>query len=173
MTTFTSISNALVAVGAKPFATTVQALRDNPLAIAEADTSVAANLLPTVLLGTITTTSGSSQSLSSLVLTPYKSIKCFVNGVSSSSSTAQLRIAGIGCADALSPDAAKLWYGMLEIDLGVGIFGAMIGVATSPGPYSGSAYGGSTGYSTATTSITFSVSAGSFDAGSIRVYGCK
>lgn len=36
MTTFTSISNALVAVGAKPFATTVQALRDNPLAIAEA-----------------------------------------------------------------------------------------------------------------------------------------
>ena len=36
MTTYTSISNALVAVGAKPFATTVQALRDNPLAIAEA-----------------------------------------------------------------------------------------------------------------------------------------
>lgn len=37
MTTFTSISNALVAVGAKPFATTVQALRDNPIAIAEDD----------------------------------------------------------------------------------------------------------------------------------------
>lgn len=37
MTTFTSISNALVAVGAKPFATTVQALRDNPIAIAEGD----------------------------------------------------------------------------------------------------------------------------------------
>jgi hypothetical protein len=32
---WTTISNALVAVGAKPFATTVQALRDNPIAIAE------------------------------------------------------------------------------------------------------------------------------------------
>ena len=37
MTTFTTITNALVAVGAKPFASTVQALRDNPLAIAEGD----------------------------------------------------------------------------------------------------------------------------------------
>lgn len=32
---WTTISNALVAVGAKPFATTIQALRDNPVAIAE------------------------------------------------------------------------------------------------------------------------------------------
>jgi hypothetical protein len=45
MTTFTTISNALVAVGAKPFATTVQALRDNPIAIGEADSSVALALL--------------------------------------------------------------------------------------------------------------------------------
>ncbi len=37
MTTYTTITNALVAVGAKPFATTIQALRDNPLAIAEGD----------------------------------------------------------------------------------------------------------------------------------------
>lgn len=35
MTTFTSISNASVAVGAIPSSTTVTALRDNPLAIAE------------------------------------------------------------------------------------------------------------------------------------------
>ena len=34
---WTTISNALVAVGAKPFATTVQALRDNPVAIADGD----------------------------------------------------------------------------------------------------------------------------------------
>ena len=38
MTAWTTISNALVAVGAKPFATTVQALRDNPAAIAEGAT---------------------------------------------------------------------------------------------------------------------------------------
>jgi hypothetical protein len=35
---WTTISNALVAVGAKPFATTIQALRDNPGAIAEGAT---------------------------------------------------------------------------------------------------------------------------------------
>jgi len=34
---WTTISNALVAVGAKPFATTIQALRDNPVAIADGD----------------------------------------------------------------------------------------------------------------------------------------
>lgn len=34
---WTTISNALVAVGAKPFATTIQALRDNPIAIANGD----------------------------------------------------------------------------------------------------------------------------------------
>lgn len=37
MTAWTTISNALVAVGAKPFATTIQALRDNVLAAMEGD----------------------------------------------------------------------------------------------------------------------------------------
>ena len=37
MPAYTTIPNALVAVGAKPFATTVQAFRDNPIAIAEGD----------------------------------------------------------------------------------------------------------------------------------------
>ena len=37
MPAYTTITNGLVAVGAKPFATTMQALRDNPLAIAEGD----------------------------------------------------------------------------------------------------------------------------------------
>jgi hypothetical protein len=37
MTAFTVISNALVAVGAKPFATTIQALRDNLAAAFEGD----------------------------------------------------------------------------------------------------------------------------------------
>lgn len=43
MTTFTFISNALVAVGAKPFATTVQAFRDNILSGLEADASAPVN----------------------------------------------------------------------------------------------------------------------------------
>lgn len=43
MTAHTTISNALVAVGAKPFATTVQAMRDNLYSVIEGDaTAVAA-----------------------------------------------------------------------------------------------------------------------------------
>lgn len=45
MTAWTTISNALVAVGAKPFATTMQALRDNVVAAFEGDsTAVAAGV---------------------------------------------------------------------------------------------------------------------------------
>jgi hypothetical protein len=43
MTAFTDIGAPLVAVGAKPFATTIQALRDNPIAIAEGDTTAPVN----------------------------------------------------------------------------------------------------------------------------------
>jgi hypothetical protein len=43
MPAYTTIPNALVAVGAKPFATTVQAFRDNPLAIAEGDPTAPVN----------------------------------------------------------------------------------------------------------------------------------
>ena len=54
---WTNISNALVAVGAKPFATTVQALRDNPVAIAEGDATaprIQAIALGGIYLGTLT-----------------------------------------------------------------------------------------------------------------------
>jgi len=47
MTAYTTLSNALVGVGAKPFATTIQALRDNPIAIAEGD-ATAPSLLPAI-----------------------------------------------------------------------------------------------------------------------------
>ena len=42
MTAWTTISNALVAVGAKPFASTMQALRDNVVAAFEGDTTAVA-----------------------------------------------------------------------------------------------------------------------------------
>lgn len=45
-TAWTTISNLLVAVGAKPFATTIQALRDNPVAIAEGAPNAPRILLP-------------------------------------------------------------------------------------------------------------------------------
>jgi hypothetical protein len=178
MTTYTTISGALVAVGAKPFATTIQALRDNPIAIGEADASVPASLLPTVLLGTLTTTSGASQTLSGLVLTPYKKLMIEVDGVSSSINPASLYIVSssliIGAANSTASNA---WYGVFDLLLSSGIISGQSSVQNPAAPPIGLAtltnYMKRTGYSTATTSITFGVTAGSFDAGSIKVYGCK
>lgn len=173
MTTYTSISGALVAVGAKPFATTIQALRDNPLAIAEADASVAASLLPTVLLGTLATTSGTSVTLSSLVLTPFKFLKVVFRGVGTSDAASNLRIAGDECSAPLG-NAGNRFYGIAEIDLSDGTWAAMIGVNISAGGSGlGTMYGGNSGYTTATTSVVFSIDVGTFDAGDILVYGCK
>ena len=45
---WTAISNALVAVGALPFATTIQALRDNPIAIANGDAGAPRVQLPAI-----------------------------------------------------------------------------------------------------------------------------
>jgi hypothetical protein len=47
---WTTISNGLVAVGAKPFATTIQALRDNPIAIADGDVNAPKVVGPAVSL---------------------------------------------------------------------------------------------------------------------------
>lgn len=59
MPAYTTITNGLVAVGAKPFATTIQALRDNPLAIAEKDPTVPfAYTIGPRLLGAGVTASG-------------------------------------------------------------------------------------------------------------------
>jgi hypothetical protein len=51
---WTNISNALVSVGALPFATTIQALRDNPIAIANGD----AGAPPVLLRSWETSTAG-------------------------------------------------------------------------------------------------------------------
>jgi hypothetical protein len=124
------------------------------------------------LLGTITTTSGATQSLSGLTLTDYKSLKCYLNGVSISSTSNSIRFDGQQCCSDNATDAARRAYGVLELDLASGIWGSMVGVGLSPNG-SGSAYGGLSGYSTATTTITFTTSGGNFDAGSIAVYGVK
>jgi len=175
MTTYTSISNALVAVGAKPFATTIQALRDNIAAQGEADTTVPAAQLPTVLLGTLATTSGSSVTLSSLVLTPYKFLKVVVSGVSTDTLASKLRIAGLTCSNSLaSANSARRFYGVINVCLSDGTFSAMIGVDVTVGSSAiGAIYGGASGYTTATTSVVFSIDTGTFDAGSILVYGVK
>lgn len=178
MTTYTSISNALVAVGAKPFATTIQALRDNTLAIAEADASVPANMLPTVLLGTITTTSGTTQTLSGLVLTPYKFLRVVVASVSGSTTATYLSIqtANAVVSANLGANAAQVWRGIVDINLSTSAYSANIAVTTSSSNTSGTstAYGGTCGITNATTSVSIlAQGGGSFDAGSVLIYGMK
>jgi hypothetical protein len=129
--------------------------------------SQAISALSTVLLGTLTTTSGSVQTLSGLVLTDYKFLHFTLNAVSTSGTTGTIGLGPI--TDLFGPAAgASSVSGMACVDLGNG-------VATAPTKLSAdSRVGtGASGYSTATTSVSVNVSAGTFDAGSIRIYGVK
>lgn len=170
MTAFTTLLNALFIPGKPILGSTGSALRDNALAIAEADPSVALGLLPSVLLGTITTTSGTTQTLSGLNLTPYKFLRVTVNGVSSTTTAAVLFIvsasAGRDIGASLST-ASDAWSGTVMVDLNNGIATAVLASAAR------AFYAVASGYSTATTSISFALNSGTFDAGSIRVYGEK
>jgi len=174
MPAFTNLVNALVAVGAKPFATTMQALRDNPLAIAEKDPTVPTNYrLGLWLLGTITTTSGNSQTLSSLTLTDYTALLLVANGVSLSG-PGELRLSSVGgpICSAQTAGTAGLLIGTLHIDLATSIFGSTI---TASDNASLPARSGLSTINNASTSLTVATPGvgTTFDAGSIRVYGVR
>ena len=178
MTTYTTITNALVAVGAKPFATTIQALRDNPIAIAEADATVPESLRNTQLLGTLTTTSGSTQTLSGLVLTPFRSLWISFQGVSGTG-TSILRFASpvLNLTPSFGSGGSRTGYIQMDLTSG-GTFLSNLSVGGTQSesitaPVNTDVYVGRTGYTTATTSIGFSLSAGTFDAGTIAFYGVK
>jgi hypothetical protein len=175
MTTYTSISNTLVAVGAKPFASTIQALRDNPIAIGEADSSVPAGLLPTVHLGTITTTSGSSQTLSGLDLTPYKFLRAVWDGVSHNAGGFNEQSFLFGGVFLATFQGAATARGFCEIDLSDGtIFSLLANAGNSTGNVgTAQVNAGTSSIVNASTSVTISVSGNSFDAGSVRIYGMK
>jgi len=127
----------------------------------------------TVLLGTLATTSGTSVTLSGLTLTSYKFLKVVFRAISTDSTMSNLRIAGELCSDQLS-DTTWFFNGIAEIDLGTGVWTSSV-VQTNGADSSGasSTYVGTSGYTTATTSVVFSIDTGSFDAGSILVYGVK
>lgn len=123
------------------------------------------------LLGTLTTTSGSTQTLSGLTLTNYKQLIFEFNGVSHNSGTSQTM--SVGSAQiAAGISAANLVYGIVNVSLNSGISTAVLSRNTLPAVAT-EGYCGASGYSTATTSVSVSVGGGAFDAGSIRVYGMK
>ena len=168
MSTYSAITSGEVDSDSPVTDTLMSRLWLNPMSVFECDASAPATLLPTVLLGTMTTTSGASQSLSSLVLTPYKYLMFFWNGVSRSAGGGSV---GVGAATGIMQSttaAADTVSGIVFVELATGL-----GVSVSA--ESGSGQGvkvGATGYSTATTSVSV-VTSGTFDLGSVKVYGCK
>lgn len=145
------------------------ALRDGPLAIAEADTSVPLDLLPSVKLGTITTTSGTAQSLTSLDLTPFRFLKLVWEAVSHSDAITSRHFTFMGQQATGDVTGGSFVVGitLVEVETGIG-FSAVnqSGGATS-------AYIHDTSITSATTTVTVGVSSQNFDSGSIDVYGVK
>jgi hypothetical protein len=133
-------------------------------------TQVAAGGGGSTLLGTITTTSGASQSLPSLVLTSYKFLRLVWNGVSHTTSAFLLIGNSTGddvqCCTAFA--GGSTLKGIMDIDLNTGI-GTFVGDATGTLDF----YSFDSAITTASTDISVAPSAGSFDLGSIRVYGVK
>ena len=137
------------------------------------------------LLGTLTTTSGTSHTLSGLNLTPYKELFiCFTNvsGNSGSTTPAGANSLRIDSILVQGPTANNyLSNGTIYLNLITGTFISSYWNAaaandsnsapSSAGP--GTLYYGRTSYSTATTSLVFSLVSASFDNGSITVYGVK
>jgi len=117
------------------------------------------------LLGTLTTTSGSTQTLSGLTLTNYKYLYIVVDGVSFTAIGVTMTLGGVDfCSSTGSPASASV-TGYSILDLNSGIF-----TTTSEGSTLKQNIG-NTSYSNASTSIVFA--GGTFDAGSIKVYGVK
>lgn len=121
------------------------------------------------LLGTLTTTSGSTQSLTSLTLTSYKRLYLVVSGVSTSNTSGNVQINSNNITGTLA-SAANTWSGWVDIDLTTGTMKGFIVQSTGA---DGSTVAASSAITTASTTVTVTVSTGTFDAGSIAVYGVK
>jgi hypothetical protein len=121
------------------------------------------------LLGTLATTSGTSVTLSGLDLTGYKQLSIVCNAVSGSNGTTDyVRINGKNIFLIGFNNDSFVGHGGATIDLSSGVFWS---VSKYTDATYGNAFGNASGLTTASTSITFTVSAGTFDAGSIIVYG--
>ena len=149
---------------------------DRTLTLPDASGTVAttADLGSITHLGTIATTSGSSVTLSGLTLTDYKFLQFSINGVSSTQSTVTIiRLNGYEVAVANVSGVDNFGLSGGTIDLANGVFWSSWAVFNGSTAISSSGVGGPSGLTTASTSITFTISAGTFDAGSIRIYGVK
>lgn len=124
------------------------------------------------LLGTLTTTSGTTQTLSGLVLTNYKQLVFEWNGVSHNGSSQTYRI-GAGVVTAAAIDTVSV-FGRSTVELATGIVTSQLARVSALPASTADDTVAQTGYSTATTSVSVSVSgAGPLDGGSVRIYGVQ
>ena len=123
------------------------------------------------LLGTLATTSGSSVTLSGLDLTGYKFLQLSISAISSTSATDSMNFNGYSAAQVTSGGEDRVTYGGGFIDLSTGAFYVSSVILNGTAIAGQSTRGGPSGLTTASTSITFTLSSGTFDAGSIKVYG--
>ncbi|CAB4138431.1 hypothetical protein UFOVP330_49 [uncultured Caudovirales phage] len=127
----------------------------------------AISALSTVFLGTITTTSGTTQTLSGLDLTPYRFLLAFINAVSAGTTT-NLLFAGVDTGKVITTTQSAT--GMILVELASGIAAANVG---GVGTANTSAFISiNTAVFNATTSVSVSA-ASAFDAGSVRIYGMR
>lgn len=168
MTTYTAIPGTDIDQDSPITQPLMTLLRDNPISIAEADSTVPANLRPSVVLGTLDTSAGgTSVSLTSLDLTPYKWIVAIWDAVSFDPGGSSRSYSFGGATVTTSVLGSVSLTGGLIIGLTNGI-GFSVLNSNSLG-FNGT-------LSTASTSIAVSIDAASgatFDNGSIEVWGIK
>jgi hypothetical protein len=173
MSTYVPILDTQLDPDAPLTSTLMYQLRDNFLAAAESDATVpAVYQLGHTFLGTLTTTSGTTVTLSGLNLVKFKAIKFVLNGVGISSGSSPVSIGG-AAAFSLTSNSDRAW-GFVEIDLfnGTG-FSAFSLNNSNPSGLTGNTNGLRTTLTTASTSVSAVTNGNPFAAGSIRVYGVQ
>ena len=131
------------------------------------------------LLGTIVPTAVNSISLSSLVLTSYKSLFIAFNNINTSGSKPQFFInqTSVQTGGGLGTNGSGPYYGTAWIDLSTGVIGGSVSASTvqTGASITSTAIGGLTTVTTASTIIHFrAASTDTFTAaGSIVIYGVK
>lgn len=129
------------------------------------------------LLGTVSTTSGTNPTLSGLTLTGYKQLQIVLEGVSHNSTGNNRQILiGNSTADDVNVTGAfgdtATVRGFVFIDLSSGTFCSDVANAGTTASQNSNVLAGDLAITTASTAISFALdNTGSFDAGSIRIYG--
>jgi len=122
------------------------------------------------LLGTLTTTSGTTQTLGSLNLTNYRYLYIDINGVSFTTGVITMTLGGVACASPTTGASgpANTQKGIVLVDLDSGLVQWSAAGSAIANPSCGASV---SSYNNASTSIQFA--GGTFDAGTIKVYGVK